>query len=93
MPTAARLEARGKDKSTLRSDGLPTVEVGGGLRLGAIDGTVTRMPDTAANRADEERGFDRPRSFRNDTVYDTKTAATDVLQAGRCDSLPNCRCW
>ena len=25
--------------------------VGGGLRLGAIDGTVTRMPDTAANRA------------------------------------------
>jgi len=27
------------------------VEVGGGLRLGAIDGTVTRMPDTAANRA------------------------------------------
>jgi hypothetical protein len=34
-----------------RADGLPTVEVGGGLRLGAIDGTVTRMPDTAANRA------------------------------------------
>ena len=27
------------------------VEVGGGLRLGAIDGTVTRMPDTRANRA------------------------------------------
>ena len=25
--------------------------MGGGLRLGAIDGTVTRMPDTAANRA------------------------------------------
>jgi hypothetical protein len=34
-----------------RADGLPTVEVGGGLRLGAIDGTVTRMPDTRANRA------------------------------------------
>jgi Transposase DDE domain len=26
------------------------VDVGGGLRLGAIDGTVTRMPDTPANR-------------------------------------------
>jgi Transposase DDE domain len=25
-------------------------DVGGGLRLGAIDGTVTRMPDTQANR-------------------------------------------
>jgi hypothetical protein len=32
--------------------GRPTVEVGGGLRLGAIDGTVTRMPDTKANRAE-----------------------------------------
>ena len=27
------------------------MDVGGGLRLGAIDGTVTRMPDTRANRA------------------------------------------
>ena len=27
------------------------MEVGGGLRLGAIDGSVTRMPDTRANRA------------------------------------------
>jgi hypothetical protein len=30
--------------------GSPGVEVGGGLRLGAIDPTVTRMPDTRANR-------------------------------------------
>lgn len=30
--------------------GPPQVEVGGGLRLGSIDGTVTRMPDTKANR-------------------------------------------
>jgi Transposase DDE domain len=30
--------------------GPPGVEVGGELRLGAIDGTVTRMPDTKANR-------------------------------------------
>jgi hypothetical protein len=34
-----------------RADGLPAVQVGGGLRLGSVDGTVTRMPDTAANRA------------------------------------------
>jgi hypothetical protein len=34
-----------------RADGLSAVDVGGGLRLGSIDGTVTRMPDTAANRA------------------------------------------
>jgi Transposase DDE domain len=34
-----------------RDPALPRVEVGGGLRLGAIDGTVTRMPDTTANRA------------------------------------------
>jgi hypothetical protein len=34
-----------------RDPALPRVEVGGGLRLGAIDGTVTRMPDTVANRA------------------------------------------
>jgi hypothetical protein len=30
----------------------PGVEVGGGLRIGAIDGTVTRMSDTLANRAE-----------------------------------------
>jgi hypothetical protein len=34
-----------------RDDAAARVGVGGGLRLGAIDGTVTRMPDTAANRA------------------------------------------
>jgi hypothetical protein len=32
-------------------DGGPVgIEVGGGLRVGALDGTVTRMPDTKANR-------------------------------------------
>jgi len=35
-----------------RDGGPPVVEVGGGLRLGAIDGSVTRMPDTTANRAE-----------------------------------------
>ena len=34
-----------------RDPALPRVDVGGGLRLGAIDGTVTWMPDTAPNRA------------------------------------------
>jgi hypothetical protein len=33
-------------------DAPPGVEVGGGLRIGAIDGSVTRMPDTLANRAE-----------------------------------------
>jgi hypothetical protein len=32
-------------------DGPVGIDVGGGLRVGAIDGTVTRMPDTTANRA------------------------------------------
>lgn len=31
-------------------DGPNGIDVGGGLRVGAIDGTVTRMPDTTANR-------------------------------------------
>ena len=32
------------------ADGPAGIDVGGGLRVGAIDGTVTRMPDTKANR-------------------------------------------
>jgi hypothetical protein len=35
-----------------RDGGPPVVEVGGGLRLSAIDGSVTRMPDTKVNRAE-----------------------------------------
>jgi len=31
-------------------DGSAGIDVGGGLQVGAIDGTVTRMPDTKANR-------------------------------------------
>jgi hypothetical protein len=42
---------RAEHRAEHRADGFPAVEVGGGLRLGAIDGTVTRMPDTRANRA------------------------------------------
>src|SRR5450755_442820 len=33
-----------------RGDAPAGIEVGGGLRLGAIDGSVTRIPDTTANR-------------------------------------------
>ena len=43
--------AEHRDPPEHRDPDLPRVEVGGGLRLGAIDGTVTRMPDTRANRA------------------------------------------
>ena len=62
-----------------RDPALPRVEVGGGLRLGAIDGTVTRMPDTAVNRAafgtagQAETGYPQIRHLH---VSDTLTRAT-----------------
>jgi hypothetical protein len=68
-----------------RADGLPAVEVGGGLRLGAIDGTVTRMPDTAANRAafgsagQAETGFPQIRHLH---VSDAFTRATLGVVSG-----------
>jgi len=43
---AAVAEVAGAD----HEDGPAGIDVGGGLRVGAIDGTVTRMPDTKANR-------------------------------------------
>ena len=43
--------AEQRDPAEYRDPDLPRVEMGGGLRLGAIGGTVTRMPDTATNRA------------------------------------------
>ena len=55
------------------------MEVGGGLRLGAIDGTVTRMPDTAVNRAafgtagQAETGYPQIRHLH---VSDALTRAT-----------------
>lgn len=36
--------------ATEQEDGPAGIDVGGGLQVGAIDGTVTRMPDTTANR-------------------------------------------
>lgn len=47
----AAVVAEHRDDTEHRDDAAARVEVGGGLRLGSIDGTVTRMPDTAANRA------------------------------------------
>jgi hypothetical protein len=64
---------------------LPRVEVGGGLRLGAIDGTVTRMPDTAANRAAfgsagaAETGYPQIRHLH---VSDAFTRATLAVVCG-----------
>ena len=68
-----------------RADGFPAVEVGGGLRLGAIDGTVTRMPDTRANRAafgsagQAETGYPQIRHLH---ASDALTRATLAVVAG-----------
>ena len=68
-----------------RDPALPRVEVGGGLRLGAIDGTVTRMPDTAANRAafgtagQAETGYPQIRHLH---VSDAFTRATLAVVSG-----------
>ena len=68
-----------------RDPALPRVEVGGGLRLGAIDGTVTRMPDTAANRAafgtagQAETGYPQIRHLH---VSDALTRATLAVVCG-----------
>ena len=68
-----------------RDPALPRVEVGGGLRLGAIDGTVTRMPDTAANRAafgtagQAETGYPQIRHLH---VSDALTRATLAVVGG-----------
>jgi hypothetical protein len=58
----------------------PGIDVGGGLRVGAIDGTVTRMPDTKANRArygvagTAGSGFPQIRSLHASDAF-TRTAA------------------
>ena len=72
------------------------IEVGGGLRVGAIDGTLTRMPDSKANRAafgstgsgDPRAGFPQLRSLHGTDAF-TRTglftvagpAGTDKAQA------------
>ena len=87
-----------------RDPALPRVEVGGGLRLGAIDGTVTRMPDTAANRAafgtagQAETGYPQIRHLH---ASDALTRATLAVvcgpaggdKAGGTRARPNRSCW
>ena len=46
---AAGIDAASANVGAEGGDGAG-IDVGGGLRVGAIDGTVTRMPDTTANR-------------------------------------------
>jgi Transposase DDE domain len=75
----AAVVAEHRNDAEHRDDAAARVEVGGGLRLGAIDGTVTRMPDTAANRAafgtagQAETGYPQLRHLH---VSDALTRAT-----------------
>jgi hypothetical protein len=61
------------------------VDVGGGLRLGAIDGTVTRMPDTQANRdafgsaGQADTGYPQIRGLH---ISDALTRATLAVVSG-----------
>jgi hypothetical protein len=68
-----------------RDGGPPAVEVGGGLRVGAIDGSVTRIPDTTANRAEfgtagaAETGYPQIRHLH---ASDAVTRATLAVVTG-----------
>ena len=63
------------------------IKVGGGLRVGAIDGTVTRMPDSTANRnafgstgtGDDSAGYPQIRHLH---VCDAFTRATLAVVTG-----------
>ena len=82
-----------------RDPALPRVEVGGGLRLGAIDGTVTRMPDTKANRAAfGTAGRPRPATRRSATCTSpTRSPAPPwawcVARPVGTRPRPNRHCW
>jgi len=64
------------------------IEVGGGLRVGAIDGTVTRMPDTKANRTQfgtagaSGDGFPQIRHLHASDAYTRATLAAVTGPAG-----------
>jgi hypothetical protein len=68
----------------------PAIAVGGGLRLGAIDGTLTRMPDTTANRAafgstgtsDDSAGFPQIRHLHASDAFTRATLAVVTGPAG-----------
>jgi Transposase DDE domain len=82
---AEHRDAEHRDAAEHRDPALPQVDVGGGLRLGAIDGTVTRMPDTRANRAcfgtagAAESGYPQIRHLH---VSDALTRATLAVVSG-----------
>lgn len=69
---------------------LPGIEVGGGLRVGAIDGTVTRMPDTKANRkafgstgtSDDSAGYPQIRHLHASDAFTRATLAAVTGPAG-----------
>ena len=69
-------------------DGSDAVQVGGGLRLAAIDGTVTAMPDTKANRAAfgtagrDGDGFPQIRHLHASDAFDRATFAVVTGPAG-----------
>jgi Transposase DDE domain len=71
-----------------RADGPAGVEVGAGLRLGAIDGTVTRMPDTRANREEygtagaADSGFPQIRHLHASDAFTRATLAAVTGPAG-----------
>ena len=81
----AAVVAEHRDDAEHRDTAAAGVEVGGGLRLGAIDGTVTRMPDTKANRAafgtagQADTGYPQIRHLH---VSDALTRATLAVVAG-----------
>jgi hypothetical protein len=71
-----------------RAEGPAGVEVGGGLRLGSIDGTVTRMPDTRANREEygtagaAETGYPQIRHLHASDAFTRATLAVVTGPAG-----------
>jgi hypothetical protein len=68
--------------------GPPGVEVGGGLRVGSIDGTVSRMPDTKANRkafgtaGAEQTGYPQIRHLHASDAFTRATLAVVVGPSG-----------
>jgi Insertion element 4 transposase N-terminal/Transposase DDE domain len=73
-----------------RGDAQAGIEVGGGLRLGSIDGSVTRMPDTPANRetfgttgtGDDSAGYPQIRHLHASDAFTRATLAVVTGPAG-----------
>lgn len=84
----AAVVAEHRDDAEHRDGTAARVEVGGGLRVGAIDGTVTRMPDTAANRAafgtagQAETGYPQIRHLHASDAFTRATLAVVTGPAG-----------